>query len=1011
MQSHGQTPVYGGHPQHQLSDTPGMDPRLSHERHVVHDYMRGQGPISVPSVGHHTSSMDLNNGSNTGIAASSELRDAATMASRHGYLMGHGPIFASPNLGSVEAMTGQHQFHPSAQQHLENHTPHQHQHHQYLHDREAPAHHAAMSMAPSSGPAPGNPKPIRRRMRMITSCLECRRRKLKCDKSNPCANCTKFNRECLYLGAKLDEASQHRLTEIKEKAGALERQLERSVARSASRSYSQQRIVVDDVEDEYADERELEATPMVALDLTYDDPDVEHTTDDIIDLGIQVGKMRITERIGGLNRPRISEEIEAGLSASPPQTLGYDHMPGQTSRADSISAANGSEIVIPDFLRPGTSYIPPTSGYFFGQVVQSPSLEQLLPSSRGMGDVLLQRYYDAVHPIARCVHWPSFEQTYQSFWDDCNAGYEPRPSVQAVVFAAWFSAAVSLEHDGDVRMFGESKAALMQKMKIGTEAALSKANFLRTTRVETLQAFIMYMIPLCRAEISRAHSVLVGAAVRMAECMGLHRDGEAYGLTPLETHVRRLLWHQLCFLDVRTCEAQGPKPAIRREDYDTSLPLNCEEEDLTNAIEPPSPAERWTSALLPLMRFEINEMMRNIWMDRRRLESHKTTVTNVLQKIGNFRKRLLEKYERFLDDRVPIQRYAKLVMHLLTHRLYAMILHPYYANTSNPMPPRLNSVLIWGGVGIIEISIQLETNPDFAPWSWYLGAYQQYQIALLLATEIYYRPANKEADRIWACLDHVFGMERNLSRDEKGALILHEIAEKTSIYMGMRKMRAPRSTTEAVPDKQPIKTEGSVSPSAAVLAAAEPYNHQPAQNQNHQPHHQENEQQSTGQPNLQYSPPLFTQNQSQHRHHHQHSPGSFKIEPGIPSTMMPTAPITGTGGIRGAPMSSQTGIPMHIPPGPPQNVVFAGVSNGEVLWSLPPQNPGSPEASSDGGSVAGHPQRSGQIPAPPGGGAMCGIDWAACTDAINAIFPSDPQTGEFSMNVFVDPNVGMKWSS
>src|SRR4051812_19592536 len=151
-------------------------------------------------------------------------------------------------------------------------------------------------------------------------------------------------------------------------------------------------------------------------------------------------------------------------------------------------------------------------------------------------------------------------------------------------------------------------------------------------------------IPLCRAEVSRAHSVLVGAAVRMAECMGLHRDGEAYGLTPLETHVRRLIWHQLCFLDIRTCEAQGPKPAIRREDYDTKLPLNCDEDELTHAVAPPEPAEHWTTTLLPLMRFEINEMMRIIWVDRRKLENHKTNLTAVLTKIEHFRKRMFEKY-------------------------------------------------------------------------------------------------------------------------------------------------------------------------------------------------------------------------------------------------------------------------------------------------------------------------------------------------------------------------------
>jgi hypothetical protein len=151
---------------------------------------------------------------------------------------------------------------------------------------------------------------------MITSCLECRRRKLKCEKKHPCHNCKRFQRECVYLGPNLDEASQQRLTEIKEKVGSLERQLERDVAKGATarrgspgRGDDQQRFVADDVEDGCGDERELQITPMVALDLTYDDYSDGNGADDLIDLGIRVGKMRITERIGGLNRPRISEEV------------------------------------------------------------------------------------------------------------------------------------------------------------------------------------------------------------------------------------------------------------------------------------------------------------------------------------------------------------------------------------------------------------------------------------------------------------------------------------------------------------------------------------------------------------------------------------------------------------------------------------------------------------------------------------------------------------------------------
>lgn len=304
--------------------------------------------------------------------------------------------------------------------------------------------------------------------------------------------------------------------------------------------------------------------------------------------------------------------------------------------------------------------------------------------------------------------------------------------------------------------------------------------------------------------------MLVGAAVRMAECMGLNRDGsKAYNLSPLETHVRRLIWHQLCFLDIRTCEAQGPKPAIRREDYDTWLPDNCEEDQITaSGTCQARPSDGWTSALFPVIRFEINEMMRTIWADRRRLEARKMTPAQVLAKVEDFRRRMLEKYDQLLEERVPIQRYAKIVMHLLLYRLHVMVLHPYYANTASPMPQRLRCVLITSATMIIERAAQLESDPAFRTWHWYAGAYQQFQAALILATEMYYHPEQQRyPGRIWRCLDYVFGTSSSMPPEEKGRRILGEIMDKMGAYVSMRRMRAPIITATASLATHAVQTE------------------------------------------------------------------------------------------------------------------------------------------------------------------------------------------------------------
>lgn len=149
----------------------------------------------------------------------------------------------------------------------------------------------------------------------------------------------------------------------------------------------------------------------------------------------------------------------------------------------------------PDFLRPSTTYIPPSSSFMMGQAssMNTLSLEQILPT-RSAADRLIQQYFEAVHPVARCVHAPSFHAEYADFWSHVYENVEPRPSLQALVFAALFSAAVGMDEATAVREFGRSYKSLHETLKLSVEMALSKAHFLRTTRVQTLQAFVMYMV-------------------------------------------------------------------------------------------------------------------------------------------------------------------------------------------------------------------------------------------------------------------------------------------------------------------------------------------------------------------------------------------------------------------------------------------------------------------------------------------------------------------------------------
>jgi hypothetical protein len=144
-------------------------------------------------------------------------------------------------------------------------------------------------------------------------------------------------------------------------------------------------------------------------------------------------------------------------------------------------------------MAPSRDYVAPSSSFLFAPGVHKTTLMTYLPS-KVLVDRLIEHYWRAVHVVARTVHRPTFERLYERFWNDINSGIEPRYSFQAVLFAALLSSVISMSEEKVMAEFGVSKDGLVENFKQATEAALSRANFLRTTRLETLQAFVMYLV-------------------------------------------------------------------------------------------------------------------------------------------------------------------------------------------------------------------------------------------------------------------------------------------------------------------------------------------------------------------------------------------------------------------------------------------------------------------------------------------------------------------------------------
>lgn len=155
---------------------------------------------------------------------------------------------------------------------------------------------------------------------------------------------------------------------------------------------------------------------------------------------------------------------------------------------------------IPEFLRPSRDYITPSSSALFGHLTAVPVVQKLLPSS-WICDFLKNAYFTNVHPIASCLHQPTFEQQFSEFLILVDRGRQPRRPRQALVFAVLFSGVVAADESAIAAQLNVRKVDLVALVKYGVEASLGRANLLRTTSVEAMQAFVIYLVRcafLCR---------------------------------------------------------------------------------------------------------------------------------------------------------------------------------------------------------------------------------------------------------------------------------------------------------------------------------------------------------------------------------------------------------------------------------------------------------------------------------------------------------------------------------
>ncbi|CAE7171712.1 unnamed protein product [Rhizoctonia solani] len=418
------------------------------------------------------------------------------------------------------------------------------------------------------------------RTRVSYSCSECHRRKQKCDRQVPCSHC---------IARRVPELCKNYTPgkgegDLNLRIARLEQIIEMALPHiSASVSISSSGEIINPQQLRHSYSRS--ASPSNETD---EGAAAGATMESAVGT-LQSGKWYGASALGSVSVVPILEQLHhSGISAGRPVTLDDIQQP---------TAAEKLKYLVQD------CGVPP---HKLAELVQD-----LPPKS--VADTLVDFYFTHINYTRYPLYEPAFRVSYDSIWTN-GVRVSPSDARFLPLLFVVMATAVRLapEHiAGDLR----TRRVTSLRYYWSSRRTLTLASAIQNESLELLLARLLSArFLIFDRRITECWSQL-GAAVRTAHALGLHRDGAKLGLDPFQTEYRRRIWSYLYHAD-RTHALLLGRPHSIQDDYtDTMPPMNIEDSELLIATASPlrpHPLSQPTHMTFVILRHQLAKIIGHI---------------------------------------------------------------------------------------------------------------------------------------------------------------------------------------------------------------------------------------------------------------------------------------------------------------------------------------------------------------------------------------------------------------
>lgn len=458
------------------------------------------------------------------------------------------------------------------------------------------------------------------------SCVTCRRRKVRCDKREPCSNCVKAHSECVFPppGRAPRKPRRPHDAELLKRLRRLE-----SVVDSLGTQVDDDGNVQPSVEGPENSKRSVSEVFDLSPQAPRRTTSLEHKLGHLL---IKDGRSRY-----------VSNEFWSSLG---------EEIAEIRYVLDSPSSEEDDDADTPDSATNASSPFSLHQGWIFGYSSVMYDMSRLHPSPSQIF-IIWEIFKENVDPVLKIVHAPTVKNVIMKA--AVSASSLSKAS-EALFYAICFAAVVSMSEDQCKQLLSDEKSRLMQRYRFAVEQGLARAQFLNSSNLVVLQAFIMFLACVKYIDTSRSTWALSGLAMQQAQAQGLHRDGTNFNLLPFEVEMRRRLWWNITLLDARASEEHGADPTFQDHFFDTKLPLNVNDVDIwPEMTEEPREQPGASDMTFTLLRFELGHMQRKLRISScgETDEDMENSIKEKERMIDLTHQRMQEKYFVHCDPTVP----------------------------------------------------------------------------------------------------------------------------------------------------------------------------------------------------------------------------------------------------------------------------------------------------------------------------------------------------------------------